>query len=101
MPLNPWGGPPTSGNSPLRENIPESPTDGFPDFAQLSVPSGQGQTRRARAGTLPSRLTPGGPGNGLLGLPPLASKTSRPSPTQTPFLSPSPAHDPPDPSSNA
>ncbi|CRK28117.1 hypothetical protein BN1708_004554, partial [Verticillium longisporum] len=34
LPLNPWGGPPTSGNStPLRENIPESPTDGFPDFA--------------------------------------------------------------------
>lgn len=103
MPLNPWGGPPTSGNSPLRENIPESPTDGFPDFAQLPAP-GQAQTRRARAGTLPSRLSPGGPGNGILGLPPLmplVSKTSRPSPSQTPFHSPSPALDPPDPSSNA
>ncbi|KAK4151514.1 hypothetical protein C8A00DRAFT_17084 [Chaetomidium leptoderma] len=91
LPLNPWGGPPTSGNStPLRENIPESPTDGFPDFAQLPTPDSLPQTRRARAGTLPSRFSPGGAGNALLGIPTLASKTSRPSPSQTPFKSPSP-----------
>ncbi|KAL2015506.1 hypothetical protein VTK56DRAFT_5344 [Thermocarpiscus australiensis] len=91
LPVNPWGGPPTSGNStPLRENIPESPTDGFPDFTQLPTPESLPQTRRARAGTVPSRFSPGGAGNGLLGIPALASKTSRPSPSQTPFKSPSP-----------
>ncbi|KAK0748566.1 hypothetical protein B0T21DRAFT_24933 [Apiosordaria backusii] len=91
IPVNPWGGPPTSGNStPLRENIPESPTDGFPDFAQLPTPQELPQTRRARAGTVPSRFSPGGAGNGLLAIPSLASKTSRPSPSQTPFKSPSP-----------
>ncbi|CAI4219206.1 unnamed protein product [Parascedosporium putredinis] len=60
LPVNPWGGPPTSGNStPLRENIPESPTDGFPDFAQLpSQEASLPQTRRARAGTVPSRFSP-------------------------------------------
>ncbi|KAK4238941.1 hypothetical protein C8A03DRAFT_32998 [Achaetomium macrosporum] len=96
LPLNPWGGPPTSGNStPLRENIPESPTDGFPDFTQLPTPDSLPQTRRTRAGTLPSRLTPGAAGNPLLGIPALASKTSRPSPSQTPFKSPSPGLDQP------
>jgi len=95
MPVNPWGGPPTSGNStPLRENIPESPTDGFPDFTQLPTPESLPQTRRARAGTVPSRFSPGGAGNGLLSIPVLASKTSRPSPTHTPFKSPSPGLDP-------
>ncbi|KAL2123316.1 hypothetical protein VTJ04DRAFT_3771 [Mycothermus thermophilus] len=91
LPLNPWGGPPTSGNStPLRENIPESPTDGFPDFTQLPPADPLPPvTRRTRAGTLPSRFSPGGAG-GLLGIPALASKTSRPSPSQTPFKSPSP-----------
>ncbi|KAK0629766.1 hypothetical protein B0T17DRAFT_589453 [Bombardia bombarda] len=90
-PINPWGGPPTSGNStPLRENIPESPTDGFPDFTQLPTPESLPQTRRARAGTVPSRFSPGGPGNGPLGIPALASKSSRPTPSQSPFKSPSP-----------
>ncbi|KAK5990233.1 Pumilio domain-containing protein P35G2.14 [Cladobotryum mycophilum] len=94
MPLNPWGGPPTSGNStPLRENIPESPTDGFPDFAQLPTPESISQPRRARAGTVPSRFSPGGVGNvnGLLGIPGLAAKSARATPSQSPFnKSPSP-----------
>ncbi|TEY49878.1 hypothetical protein BOTCAL_0282g00040 [Botryotinia calthae] len=82
---NVWG-PPTSGNStPLRETIPESPTDGFPDFAQLptteTIP-----TRRGRAGTLPSRFSSGGPLNAAPGLG-LASKTSRPTPSPSPFQS--------------
>ena len=95
MSLNPWGGPPTSGNStPLRENIPESPTDGFPDFAQLPSTDSLPQTRRARAGTVPSRFSPGGAGNGLLSIPSLPSKTSRPSPSHTPFESPSPGLEP-------
>ncbi len=99
--MNPWGGPPTSGNStPLRENIPESPTDGFPDFAQLPTPDTLPQTRRARAGTLPSRFSPGA-GNPMLGIPALASKTSRPSPSQTPFKSPSPGLDAPNDPSGA
>ncbi|KAK4249922.1 hypothetical protein C7999DRAFT_29597 [Corynascus novoguineensis] len=102
LPLNPWGGPPTSGNStPLRENIPESPTDGFPDFAQLPTPDSLPQTRRARAGTLPSRFSPNTAGNALLGIPTLASKTSRPSPSQTPFKSPSPGLEAPNELSNA
>ncbi|KAI1261140.1 hypothetical protein F5Y18DRAFT_210435 [Xylariaceae sp. FL1019] len=88
MPVNnPWGGPPTSGNStPLRENIPESPTDGFPDFAQLPTPDSLPSTRRARAGTVPSRFPPGGLGNGLLPMPSLSqSSSSRPTPSQSPY----------------
>ncbi|KAH8909720.1 hypothetical protein BR93DRAFT_992636 [Coniochaeta sp. PMI_546] len=91
LPVNPWAGPPTSGNStPLRENIPESPTDGFPDFAPLATPESLPQNRRARAGTVPSRFSPGGAANGLLGVAGLPPKTSRPTPSQTPFKSPSP-----------
>lgn len=96
MPLNPWGGPPTSGNStPLRENIPESPTDGFPDFVQLPTPDTLNQPRRARAGTVPSRFSPGGvmPGHpGVLGL---GAKSARVTPSQTPYNnSPSPGLEP-------
>ncbi|PKS09990.1 hypothetical protein jhhlp_004614 [Lomentospora prolificans] len=97
LPVNPWGGPPTSGNStPLRENIPESPTDGFPDFAQLPTQdAGLPQTRRARAGTVPSRFSPGGAGNGLLGVAGLAPSTaSRPVPAEPQFNSPSPNLEP-------
>ena len=86
-----WG-PPTSGNStPLRENIPESPTDGFPDFAHLPTSEGLPSTRRARAGTVPSRFSPGGVSNGLGALPTLVAKTSRPSPSPSPFKTPSPS----------
>ncbi|ROT35904.1 hypothetical protein SODALDRAFT_283469 [Sodiomyces alkalinus F11] len=92
MPVNPWGGPPTSGNStPLRENIPESPTDGFPDFVQLPTPESLPMARRARAGTLPSRFSPGG-----VGLPPAVSKSARPTPSHTPFQSPSPGLEAPE-----
>ncbi|KAM3527582.1 hypothetical protein NHJ13051_002882 [Beauveria bassiana] len=105
-PLYPWGGPPTSGNStPLRENIPESPTDGFPDFGQLPPPDSMPQTRRGRAGTLPSRLTtPSGLGApGLLGVPNLLSaKSARATPSQSPFnKSPSPSLDHPENGSGA
>lgn len=94
LPLNLWGGPPASGSStPLRENIPESPTDGFPDFHQpppteTSLPS----RGRTRAGTVPSRF-PGALGNGLVPLQNLTniSKSQRPTPSQTPFKSPSPS----------
>lgn len=98
LPVNPWGGPPTSGNStPLRENIPESPTDGFPDFAQLPTPVSLPQTRRARADTVPSRFSPGGAGNALLSVPALVPQTSRPTPSQSPFnKSPSPNLEPMD-----
>ncbi|KAI1190569.1 hypothetical protein F5B17DRAFT_427402 [Nemania serpens] len=83
---NPWGGPPTSGNStPLRENIPESPTDGFPDFAQLPTSDSVPSTRRARAGTVPSRFPGGTLGNGLLNIPTLSTQSSRPTPSHTPF----------------
>ncbi|KAG6004234.1 hypothetical protein E4U21_001292 [Claviceps maximensis] len=94
IPLNPWGGPPTSGNStPLRENIPESPTDGFPGFTPLPLPDGIPQPRRARAGTVPSRL-PGGPVNGLVNIHHLAAKSARATPSQSPFgKSPSPSLD--------
>ncbi|KAL3419152.1 hypothetical protein PVAG01_09374 [Phlyctema vagabunda] len=90
VPVNVWG-PPTSGNStPLRENIPESPTDGFPDYVQLPTSENLPQTRRARAGTVPSRFSPGGAANGLGGLPSLVAKTSRPTPSPSPFKAPSP-----------
>lgn len=92
MPLNPWGGPPTSGNStPLRENIPESPTDGFPDFGHLPTPESLLQPRRARAGTVPSRFPGGGPGTGHLAPPGLGAQSARNTPSQTPYnKSPSP-----------
>jgi protein JSN1 len=81
--MNVWG-PPTSGNStPLRENIPESPTDGFPDYVQLPTPESIPQARRARAGTVPSRFSPGGPTNAA-SLSALGPKTSSASPYKTP-----------------
>lgn len=102
LPVNPWAGPPTSGNStPLRENIPESPTDGFPDFAPLPGPEGLPQNRRARAGTVPSRFSPGGAVNGLLGIAGLPSKTSGSTPSRSPFKSPSPNLTPEDHATNS
>ncbi|KAH8801501.1 hypothetical protein F5884DRAFT_516673 [Xylogone sp. PMI_703] len=90
LPVNVWG-PPTSGHStPLRENIPESPTDGFPDYVQLPTVDTLPQPRRARAGTVPSRFSPGGVNNGATGLPTLIANTSRPSPSRSPFKTPSP-----------
>ena len=61
-----WG-PPTSGNStPLRENIPESPSqDGFPDLIPPPEPSLNSPSRRTRAGTVPSRFSPVGTPNGV------------------------------------
>lgn len=90
--MNLWGAPPTSGHStPLRENIPESPTDGFPDYINLPAPDTLPSSgRRVRAGTVPSRFAPGAPMAGLGGLPALLSKTSRPTPTASPYKSPSP-----------
>ncbi|KAE9971217.1 hypothetical protein EG328_005777 [Venturia inaequalis] len=83
-----WG-PPTSGNStPLRETIPESPSgEGFPDFSQGTPEAAPPNlTRgRTRAGTLPSRFSPAA---GLGALNPqsvLVSKTSRPTPSTSPF----------------
>ncbi|KAI9675335.1 MAG: hypothetical protein M1817_001238 [Caeruleum heppii] len=88
-----WG-PPTSGNStPLRENIPESPTDGFPDLVPLpSDISASNSARRARAGTVPSRFSPGGAINGMVVPQTLIPNTSRPTPTGSPFKSGSPAN---------
>ncbi|KAF3044253.1 hypothetical protein E8E11_008370 [Didymella keratinophila] len=89
-----WG-PPTSGNStPLRETIPESPSgDSFPAFEQNTMPeptsAQQTSTRRVRAGTLPSRFSPSAAPGGLMSMPnnsnPLLPKTSRPTPSTSPF----------------
>ncbi|KAI9750264.1 MAG: Mitochondrial beta-keto-acyl synthase [Chaenotheca gracillima] len=84
-----WG-PPTSGNStPLRENIPESPTDGFPDFKPMpseTNTSSSSSARRVRAGTLPSRFSPGGVLGGSSSAPQSRlPQTSRPTPTGSPF----------------
>jgi protein JSN1 len=85
-----WG-PPTSGNStPLRETIPESPSGtgtGFPNFNEpIAENTPQpGPRGRTRAGTLPSRFSPSA---GLGALNPqsvLISKTSRPTPSTSPF----------------
>ena len=87
--------PPTSGNStPLRETIPESPNgEGFPDLQQqateaTSAAKSLASRGRTRAGTLPSRLgipltsvgTMSLTSSGILG-----SKTSRPTPSTSPF----------------
>ena len=89
-----WG-PPTSGNStPLRETIPESPSgDSFPDFNQAmpeTTSASQTSTRRARAGTLPSRFSPSAAPGGLMSMSSSSSssllpKTSRPTPSTSPF----------------
>lgn len=81
-----WG-PPTSGNStPLQESIPESPTqDGFPDLIPPSEIGLNSPGRRARAGTVPSRFSPAGTLNGLNVQQSLLSKTSRPTPSTSPF----------------
>ncbi|OJD27766.1 hypothetical protein ACJ73_00836 [Blastomyces percursus] len=82
---NIWG-PPTSGNStPLRENIPESPSqDEFPDLAPAPESSLPSPARRTRAGTVPSRFSPVGTLNGV-GSQSFTSKTSRPTPSTSPF----------------
>ena len=81
-----WG-PPTSGNStPLRETIPESPSqDGFPDLVPPSEAGLSSPARRARAGTVPSRFSPVGTINGVSVQQSLLSKTSRPTPSTSPF----------------
>ncbi|KAJ5717976.1 hypothetical protein N7488_003622 [Penicillium malachiteum] len=86
---NIWG-PPTSGHStPLRENIPESPSqDSFPDLISTSNGSITGSGRRARAGTVPSRFPPMATLNELELQQPFMSQTSRPTPSTSPFRPP-------------
>ncbi|KAJ5721066.1 uncharacterized protein N7483_009000 [Penicillium malachiteum] len=83
---NIWG-PPTSGHStPLRENIPESPSqDSFPDLIPTSNGSITGSGRRARAGTVPSRFPPMATLNELDLQQQFMSQTSRPTPSTSPF----------------
>ncbi|KAJ5088300.1 hypothetical protein N7456_011916 [Penicillium angulare] len=86
---NIWG-PPTSGHStPLRENIPESPSqDSFPDLIPTSNGSLSGSGRRARAGTVPSRFPPMATLSELDLQQPFMSQTSRPTPSTSPFRPP-------------
>ncbi|KAI4287178.1 MAG: hypothetical protein L6R35_003564 [Caloplaca aegaea] len=88
---NLWGPPASGGSTPLRETIPESPSqDGFPDFippAEGSAPNTP-RSGRSRAGTVPSRFSPSsapGTSSGASLLP----KTSRPTPSTSPYRSPS------------
>lgn len=79
---NIWG-PPTSGTSTPLFEIPESPNqDGFPDLVPLTETGINSPARRGRAGTLPSRISPVGTINGVNVL---TSKTSRPTPSTSPF----------------
>ena len=83
-----WGPPPSGGSTPLRETILESPVqDGFPDLVAPSDGTAIQQlpVRRGRAGTLPSRFSPGLPMTTLQLPPTSASKTSRPTPSTSPF----------------
>lgn len=84
-----WG-PPTSGHStPLRENIPESPSqEGFPDLIPTTAGSISGPARRARAGTVPSRFSPVGVLNEANLQQTFISQTSRPTPSTSPFRPP-------------
>ncbi|MCJ1306312.1 hypothetical protein MMC08_009132 [Hypocenomyce scalaris] len=80
---NMWGPPASGGSTPLRETIPESPSqDGFPDFMPPTENSIQ-SPRRTRAGTLPSRFSPNGAIGGVP--PPLLPKSTRPTPSTSPF----------------
>lgn len=81
---NIWG-PPTSGTSTPLFEIPESPNqDGFPDLVPLTETGINSPARRGRAGTLPSRITPPAVGNPAT-ISFLTSKTSRPTPSTSPF----------------
>ena len=82
-----WGPPASGGSTPLRETIPESPSqDGFPDFLPPSDASNTGSTRRPRAGTVPSRFSPAPP-PGLGSSSSGQAKSSRPTPSSSPFRS--------------
>ncbi|KAL4885338.1 hypothetical protein BJY04DRAFT_146299 [Aspergillus karnatakaensis] len=85
--LSPFWGPPTSGHStPLRENIPESPSqEGFPDLVPPTSGSMNGPARRTRAGTVPSRFSPVGVLNEANLQQPFLAQTSRPTPSTSPF----------------
>lgn len=79
-----WG-PPTSGTSSPLHLIPESPSqDSFPDLLPISETSVDSSKKRLRAGTLPSRISPIGSLNGF-GTAVSTSKTSRPTPSSSPF----------------
>lgn len=81
---NIWG-PPTSGTSTPLFEIPESPNqDGFPDLIPLTETGINSPARRGRAGTLPSRISPAGAINGVNNSQ-NTSKTSRPTPSTSPF----------------
>ncbi|MCJ1248029.1 hypothetical protein MMC30_005244 [Trapelia coarctata] len=84
---NLWGPPASGGSTPLRETIPESPSqDGFPDFMPpAETTSTQPPIRRARAGTVPSRFSPGDAIAAQSPLQSLMPKTSRPTPSTSPF----------------
>ncbi|KAJ5102756.1 hypothetical protein N7532_003285 [Penicillium argentinense] len=84
-----WG-PPTSGHStPLRENIPESPSqDSFPDLIPTTSGPMSGSGRRARAGTVPSRFPPMTTLNEMDLEQPFMSQTSRTTPSTSPFRPP-------------
>jgi protein JSN1 len=81
---NIWG-PPTSGTSTPLFEIPESPSqDGFPDLVPLTESGINSPARRGRAGTLPSRISaPGGLAN--INTTNMNPKTSRPTPSTSPF----------------
>ncbi|KAL4935041.1 hypothetical protein BDV06DRAFT_229198, partial [Aspergillus oleicola] len=85
--VSPFWGPPTSGHStPLRENIPESPSqEGFPDLVPSTSGSINGPARRTRAGTVPSRFSPVGVLNEANLQQPFISQSSRPTPSTSPF----------------
>jgi protein JSN1 len=83
---NLWGPPASGGSTPLRETIPESPNqDGFPDFMPPSELPTQPTIRRPRAGTVPSRFSPGDAIKSHSPLQSLMPKTSRPTPSTSPF----------------
>ncbi|RDW74701.1 uncharacterized protein DSM5745_07363 [Aspergillus mulundensis] len=87
--VSPFWGPPTSGHStPLRENIPESPSqEGFPDLVPSTSGAMNGPARRTRAGTVPSRFSPVGVLNEANLQQPFMSQSqsSRPTPSTSPF----------------
>ncbi|KAL8874651.1 MAG: hypothetical protein Q9174_000056 [Haloplaca sp. 1 TL-2023] len=85
-----WGPPASGGSTPLRETIPESPSqDGFPDFMPPAESNTQTTPRRSRAGTVPSRFSPASPAPGISNGGSAPPKTSRPTPSTSPYRSPS------------
>lgn len=91
-----WGPMPTTSASSLRDrgdSVQESqPSNSFADNGSMASEYTSPVYRRARAGTVPSKFSPGGLTNAPPAISQILPQTSRPSPVPSPFKSSSPSN---------